>query len=602
LFSHRIGSGVFALIALFASTHAAAESLTLIRGAKIFDGARVVDATDVLVRDDKIAQVGKGIESTKGVAIINGRGCTLLPGLIDCHTHVISDAMLEQALVFGVTTELDMFMSHELAANVKRENLSTRADLRTAGTLATAAGGHGTQFGVKIPTVENPEDAQAFVDARIAEGSDYIKIVYDTGRSLGLRFPTIAKETLAAVIQAAHKREKLAVVHVGDYPSATDAIEAGADGLAHVPFDAAPADGSFAKMMKAKGAFIVPTLAIVESACATHGGETLAKDDRLTPFLKPANISALRASFPRLPLARKLSFEGPLASVRSLHEDGVLILAGTDAPNPGTLHGVSIHRELELLAQCGFKPAEALAAATSLPASRFGLKDRGTIAPNMRADLLLVKGDATADIKATRAIVQVWRAGLSLDRDAYRRKIDDAKLAAGKLKGPGVTLVSDFEGGKVASNFGAGWQISTDSIMNGKSKAEMKLAADDGAQKSKSSLKISGTIDRGLPFAWAGAMFYPGEQPFAPIDLSGKRNVTFWAKGDGQEAKLMLFARKFGRQPASQAFTPGAEWKKFTFELSKFNNFDGADLMGVLFTGGQKPGNFEFQIDDVAFE
>jgi hypothetical protein len=188
-----------------------------------------------------------------------------------------------------------------------------------------------------------------------------------------------------------------------------------------------------------------------------------------------------------------------------------------------------------------------------------------------------------------------------LHRDAYRAEIDKAKLAAGKLKGPGVMLVSDFEGKEIASAFGAGWQVSTDSLMLGKSTAEMKLAG-DGADGSKSSLLVRGNIDSGLPFAWAGAMFYPGPFPFAPADLSGKKRITFWAKGDGKPARAMLFAQKLGRQPASNDFTPGKEWKRFSFDLSSFNKIDGSDLQGLLFTGGPTPGKFEFQIDDVAFE
>ena len=171
-----------------------------------------------------------------------------------------------------------------------------------------------------------------------------------------------------------------------------------------------------------------------------------AKDQQLAPFLRPDDVSALRTKLPRFPLARKLKFDDPLGTVRKLHETGVTLLAGTDAPNPGTLHGVSLHRELELLVEAGLKPSEALAAATSVPAKRFGLNDRGRVEPGARADLLLVKGDPTSNIRATRAIVGVWRAGVRLDRDAYRGEIDKAKLAAGKLIGPGATRVSDFEG------------------------------------------------------------------------------------------------------------------------------------------------------------
>jgi imidazolonepropionase-like amidohydrolase len=99
------------------------------------------------------------------------------------------------------------------------------------------------------------------------------------------------------------------------------------------------------------------------------------------------------------------------------------LLAGTDAndgPHGGflALHGASIHRELVLLTQAGLTPAEALAAATSVPAHHFGLADRGRVLPGLRADLVLVDGDPTADITATRAITDVWRRGAHHRRPA----------------------------------------------------------------------------------------------------------------------------------------------------------------------------------------
>ncbi len=125
---------------------------------------------------------------------------------------------LKQAAIFGVTTELDMFTDQAFAARTRSEEAAgkalDRADLRSAGTLVTAPGGHGTEYGFAIPTLTSPERAQEFIDARIAEGSDYIKIVYDDGKEIGITWPTISREVLASAIRAAHARKKLAVVHV----------------------------------------------------------------------------------------------------------------------------------------------------------------------------------------------------------------------------------------------------------------------------------------------------------------------------------------------------------------------------------------------------
>jgi hypothetical protein len=106
-----------------------------------------------------------------------------------------------------VLTDIRKQLAGEKAADI--------ADLRSAGTLVTAPGGHGTEYGLSIPTLCSLEQAQAFVDARIAEGSEYIKSIYDNGKALGLSFPTLNLDTLKAVIAAAHARKKLAVVHIG---------------------------------------------------------------------------------------------------------------------------------------------------------------------------------------------------------------------------------------------------------------------------------------------------------------------------------------------------------------------------------------------------
>lgn len=102
--------------------------------------------------------------------------------------------------------------------------------------------------------------------------------------------------------------------------------------------------------------------------------------------------------------------------MQQLIQAHVPILAGTDAPLPGTTYGASLHSELELLVREGLTPSQALAAATSLPAQSFRLNDRGRIRPGVRADLLLVEGDPTKNILATRNIVTVWKRGVRVHR------------------------------------------------------------------------------------------------------------------------------------------------------------------------------------------
>jgi hypothetical protein len=292
-------------------------------------------------------------------------------------------------------------------------------------------------------------------------------------------------------------------------------------------------------------------------------------------------------------------------SARQLRDAHVDVLTGTDAPNPGTTHGASLHRELELLVKAGLTPTEALAAATSVPAKRFGLEDRGSIAVGKRADLVLVDGDPTKDITATRKIVGVWKTGVAVDRDGYRAGLEkeraETKRVAIKSPAGEHSLVSDFDNGAVSASFGAGWQVSTDSLRGGKSTATLKVA-EPGAEKTKGALLVEGEVDGGLPYGWAGAIFFPGDAPMSPVDLSAKKEISFWAKADGRTYTVMLFGQSKGFMPMIQTFLPEKEWKQFRFKLKDFEGYDGHDLMGLFIGAGLPAGKFAIEVDEVRFE
>lgn len=571
------------LLVLILAIPAQAETI-LFRDVRIFDGEKTLQSRDVLVQNGKIAAIGE--LKIEGATVVDGSGRTLIPGLIDAHTHTWGDA-LRTALAFGVTTELDMFTNVGFLRSMKEEQAAGkanhRADLFSAGTLVTAPGGHGTEYGFTIPTITRPEEAQAFVDARVAEGSDYIKIVFDDGHTYGIKFNTITKETLKAVVDAAHARKKLAVVHTGDLEGARVAIEAGADALIHLFVDQQP-DANFGRDAAKKKMFVIPTLTVLMSITGTGGGAPLADDKRIAPYLTKQEIETLKRGFtPRT----KTHYSAAVAAIQQLRQAKVPILAGTDAGNPGTAHGSALHRELELLVQAGLTPAEALAAATSAPAKAFGLDDRGRIAVGKRADLVLVNGDPTRDITATRDIVGVWKGGVAFDRAAYAKAVAETNASFGaKPAGADAELVSDFNDGTMKSAYGAGWMVSNDSVAGGKSTAD--LAVVDGA------LQIKGTIVGPMPFAWAGAMFSPGAQPFQPADLSSKKELRFRARGDGKTYRVLFFNASKGYMPRTETFTAGSEWSEHVFALG-----EGKDMTSIMVVGGPEPGAFSLQIDDV---
>jgi imidazolonepropionase-like amidohydrolase len=393
----------------------------------VFDGKDVIEKASVLVRDGKIENVAVAMKIPAGAQVIDGKGRTLLPGLIDSHTHIYGSG-LQQSVQFGVSTDIDMFTSVELVKAMKDQHAAGpnpgRADLFSSGTLATVPGGHGTEYGLAIPTLTKPEEAQAFVDARIAEGSEFIKIIY----SHGWKFPSLDRPTLAALITAAHKRKKLAAVHIDNLRDATDAIECGADILAHAWYDHEPAEALMALARK-RHIILIPTLTVINSICGLKPGSALSRDAQLEPLLDPAALSGLQREFPNVEASEE-NFARAQRITRLFKKNKLLVLAGTDAPNPGTAYGASLHQELEFLVQCGFSPAEALNAATALPAKVFGLADRGRIAKGLRADLLLVEGNPLADIKNTRRIAGIWKEGVELDRAGYREEIALGKKAA----------------------------------------------------------------------------------------------------------------------------------------------------------------------------
>jgi imidazolonepropionase-like amidohydrolase len=592
-----------ALTLLAAPSAMAAQAATLFRQVRLFDGTRVVGVRDVLVRAGKIAAVAARIAPPAGAAVVDGAGKTLLPGLIDAHVHAWADAP-RTALVFGVTTELDMFTAFAQAATWRAEQrggkAAARADVLSAGTLVTAPKGHGTEYGMPIPTIESPDSAQAFVDARIAEGSDYIKIVYDDGHSMGGRIPTLSEPTMRAVIAAAHRRGKLAVVHIHDLQSAREAIAAGADGLVHLFVDRAP-DVEFGRFVARHDAFVVPTLTVLQSVGGVASGASLVADARLAAYLPAADAQALRQGFPRRPNAPEVRYAAAEETVRQLRAAGVPVLAGTDAGNPGTSHGASIHRELELLVQAGLTPSEALASATSVPARAFRLADRGRVAPGLRADLLLVDGDPTTDITATRAIAGVWKEGVALDRAAAAERVAAQREAAARAPtGAQAAIVSDFEGATPTSSYGAGWDVSVDAVRGGKSTGRIALVP-DGANGSRQSLAVSGAVDASIANPWAGAMFSPGERQFQPANLSSKKEIRFWARGDGRTYALLLFAQSRGYAPLVRPFVAGPEWREQVVTFAELGT-DGRDIMGLIFAASGQPGPFSFRIDDVRIE
>lgn len=573
---------------------------TLVQDVRVFDGKAVHERRSVLFDDARVVDADFRGPAPAGARIVQGAGRTLLPGLIDAHTHAFRQ--FDLPVLFGVTTQIDMFTAVPVMQDAKRSMAAGRhagqADLFSAGTLATAPGGHGTQFGVPIPTLSSPGEAQAFVDARIAEGSDFIKIVLEAGGHGAGAMHSLDIATATALIEAAHRRGKLAVVHVSTEHDARAALEAGADALVHLFLGAAPdptAVDSLARLAKRKNAFVIPTFTVMESMAGVRGDDLLDNAD-LAALVEREGATTLKARYGQQ--ARPQLLAMPKAVTAALARAGVPILAGTDAGNAGTLYGISMHRELAALVGAGLTPTAALAAATSAPAAAFRLGQRGCIATGCKADLLLVEGDPTRDITATRRIVEVWKDGQSANalRDARRERVAQERGGSTRQNLPADGRISQFSAAKLASPFGSGWMPSTDQFAGGKSTVKLDVlpALPDG----QIPLAVQASVAPGLPYAWSSVAFMPGAQPMQPADLSAARVLRFKVRGDGKTYQVMIMGAANNR-PSSVPFVAGKEWEDISVPLSAFAGIDPAAVAMLAFSAGPQPGEYRFELADV---
>ena len=549
-----------------------------------FDGEAFRQGWDVWVEDGRILHAGQKLDLPEELPRLDGRGYTLVPGLIDGHVHSFPST-LRDALRFGVTTVLDQFTDPAFAAAHRAARVEvargTEADLFSAGMAATAPEGHGTQFGIPVETLTGPDEAAAWVRARQDEGSDWIKIIYEDGSAFDMEFPSLDGETVAAVIAAAHAEGLAAVVHVSTLETALQATAFGADGLVHV-WNNEVVSAEDAQRFAEAGIFVVPTLSIMVSAEDTAVAELLRETDEA--MLSAIQRQTLAGRFPG-----GLAEGGNVAmeNVRRLRAAGVRLVAGTDSSNPGTGAGISMHGELRLLARAGMGSAEALAAATSVAADAFGVAERGRIAEGHLADLVLVRGDLEEDVSRSHDIVAIWKDGYLVERVVGSAGGEpQAEIAPA----PAETLVAGFEDGFEAS-FGA-WDVTTDQMTGGSS--SVNVGVRDGA------LVVTGEIAPGLPFPWAGVIWMPGAQPMQPVDFSGREVIRFRTRGDGRQYSVMLISSAApAGPPPTVAFVAPEEWTQVEIRLEDFPTATPEIIAGLAFVAQGPVGAYAFEVDVV---
>ena len=353
---------------------------TLLANVRVFDGTKISDLTFIVIDGDKIGTIPHGAN------VVNCKGGILIPGLIDCHVHVQSAKELEVLRQYGITTCFDMECYPLKTVNSLR-NLPGLTDFYSAG-VAASLNRPGTLPEASVPDVEA---AHLFVAKRVAEGSDYIKIIADLPDPRNPSTPGLDLPSTTALVTTARQYNLLTIAHSMSPHGFNLAQAAGVDIITHAPLskglDGGEAEaGGIAKMV-ADHRICIPTLTMMQGVDETRGGGNFVHSQK---------------------------------AVDAMYTLGVPILAGTDCNTiPETPYsppqGDSLHLELQLLVEAGMTTLDALRAATVLPPQYFRLPDRGAIKPGMRADLVLLGANPLDDIKNTRKIQKVWCGGKVFD-------------------------------------------------------------------------------------------------------------------------------------------------------------------------------------------
>jgi imidazolonepropionase-like amidohydrolase len=415
-----------------------AETLALVGGTLIdgTDKPAVPDAA-VLIEKGRIIKAGARSKVTipKDATVIDVHGKTILPGLWDMHAHFEQVEWGPVYLAAGVTTVRDCGNEFEFITAV-RDAIAQRRGLGPRILAAGLVDGSG-ELALGVQRVDTREQARMWTDRYHAVGFQQIKI-----------YSSVKLEQVKAVAAEAHRLGMTVTGHVPDGLNAYQVIEAGQDQINHIsyiadimhaplPPDATTQDEFKANaaidlnsaeaqkaiaFLKAHAAVIDPTLSIFEFLTATTAKPPATFEPgvaKVAPELAP-QLTDVDPPSERSQLLEEF-FEKSLAIVGALHRAGIPIVAGTDQ----TVPGFSVYREIELYAQAGFTPREAIQAATIVPARVMKLeKQVGTVEAGKRADLIVLNGNPLEDIHNIRSVEYVIANGVMYDAAELWRSVE----------------------------------------------------------------------------------------------------------------------------------------------------------------------------------
>jgi imidazolonepropionase-like amidohydrolase len=391
----------------------ASESF-LVTNVSVFDGdsGSIAAEFGVAVIDDKISWVGPANEAPEGSSlnVIDGRGHTLLPGLIDCHTHLSNDAspkFFEQCisdsvttasirgvlncwrhLDGGVTTVRDSGASNGVALGLRdavANGLIEGPRIHASGRPITMTGGHCYFMGGEADGVDGVRKAAR---AELKLGIDFLKIMATGGVQTPSTMPgqtTLQVDELRAAADEAHNAGKRTSCHAISAAGVKNALRAGLDSIEHWYY----LDDEGIELGLSTGAYFVPTMIAVHQTIVNISSDV---NDWVLSQTKDVGEN------------NRLSFRAGL-------EAGLKIATGTDAGTPFNPHG-NVAGEAAIMVDSGATPTQALIAATRHGAENLGIADKvGTIEAGKVADLILVAGDPTQDISILQDVRLVAKEG-----------------------------------------------------------------------------------------------------------------------------------------------------------------------------------------------
>nr|WP_295870426.1 amidohydrolase family protein [uncultured Chitinophaga sp.] len=427
--------------ALLSGTTATAQAI-LLKNATVIDGtgSRPRQHTDILLQADTIAAVGSRLKAP-GATIVDLSGKTVMPALISVHTHVgtlrgtTTNAVnyTRENILRQLQQYADYGVLHVLAMGTDRPLLfdSGLRDSSATG-LLPGARLHSAGSGFGVPNAAPPVDYgmdlvnRPATVADVAPAMDKVAQVHPDVIKLwvddfGGRFKKMEPAVYQAVIAEAHKHGIRAASHLYYAADAQQLANAGIDIFAHSIRDK-DIDEQLLQTMKTKGIVYVPTLSLDEYAYIYARQPEWLHDDFFRRSLEPGVYEMITSAAYQQQLQQspafaknKAAFETALRNLRRIYRAGIMVAMGTDSgATPVRAQGFSEHLELELMVQAGLTPLEAISVGTRNAAKVLKLPNTGTIAPGQVADLLVLAGNPEKDIKNTRHIVTVYKAGKNI--------------------------------------------------------------------------------------------------------------------------------------------------------------------------------------------